>query len=488
MTSFNAECATYNTVGHSALEELEDYEAIDLLLRMAELKEGEYSTNELQDVTRLLGGHTLAILQAGAYIRKFRCKLSNWIEKFANERKALLERRDRRQMQSRYENVYLAFDATATALKALGEEDALDALDLLRIWSMFYFEDLNPDLFRLSWEGQKNLQKRGWLDCAPKSIEAPRRHHVERLPAFLGVGSEKWTSSRLDAAIALLETLYLAKRNLEKRDYSMHPLVHAWARDTQSPEVRKKSWLDTGSLLVTAQAFVPSRTMLIWQGFEYLPSCFSTSSLRSYMSVGVKTALSYGHESIVWPILLACAWTIVAHGVRSEIHNFSKELCESWPSGIEDPMLSVQRALHLERQSPYGRQSTLGHAPDLTTALYPAHEPADHLSVGSIEWWESIAYRVRYFLSQRTVLEESEAHLKTFAKENDIALLTVQRLLLEALEAGTTATEPPELDEEWMALYKHLDKDRTLVLSDNFPPYLAYGFLIWFSKWSVLHS
>jgi hypothetical protein len=271
----------------------------------------------------------------------------------------------------------------------------------------------------------------------------------------------------------------------------MHPLAHAWARDNQTPETQQQSWIDAGCLLVTTQAFLPVTKSLLTEGFIYLPDCFSESCLRSYISVSVKTALSYGHENVVWPILLACTWTMFAHRVQDEFDDFRNQLREMWPVGLQDPMQSIYHALGLEWSK---ERSTLDLAPGTTDDLYACFEQVvakARIEIQELQTTEAFSKLLwlsggRPDLVSRMQLEEAESRLKSDVPENDLALLTIQSLLLQVMagyDEDLATFEGPNFVVPSDSLFDHLNKPWTVVLSDIFPPHLAYIFLICMSDW-----
>lgn len=75
MTSRVTECKQYSTDAFEALGGLEEEDLKELLLKAAELALGLWPaySNQAREVARLLGLHTLALIQAGAYISQGHC-------------------------------------------------------------------------------------------------------------------------------------------------------------------------------------------------------------------------------------------------------------------------------------------------------------------------------------------------------------------------------------------------------------------------------
>ena len=64
-------------------------------------------------------------------------------------------------------------------------------------------------------------------------------------PSLREVGCDSWDAYRLMEAVQLLKALRLVSTNMldGHTRVSMHPLLHAWARDRQSGEEPHASWL-----------------------------------------------------------------------------------------------------------------------------------------------------------------------------------------------------------------------------------------------------
>src|SRR5271170_6137318 len=75
ITTRNQECLNHSTVGHRLLDRLEVEDAITLLLKASGVDEDLWplQQNTAKEAVNLLGLHALAIIQAGAFIRKSLC-------------------------------------------------------------------------------------------------------------------------------------------------------------------------------------------------------------------------------------------------------------------------------------------------------------------------------------------------------------------------------------------------------------------------------
>ena len=93
MTSRIPECRKYSTAKSEALEGLDLVHSTQLLLKAAQVPEESWAscTAQAQDIVRLLGSHTLALIQAGAYIAEGYCRLGQYPKRYLQQRRQLLK-------------------------------------------------------------------------------------------------------------------------------------------------------------------------------------------------------------------------------------------------------------------------------------------------------------------------------------------------------------------------------------------------------------
>jgi tetratricopeptide (TPR) repeat protein len=373
-------CQKYSTLEPEALEGLELLHSTQLLLKAARLPEASWSFHivQAQDIVHLLGSHTLALIQAGAYIADGYCRLPQYAENFRRQRRQLLEHHPA-QEKSRYQNVYATFEASLEGLKHSGDEAGQDALDLLATLSMLHSSPLPLMVFQDAWVGARMVLERdgrvvnsvSFKHAPPRSwrskllrksfkqtcpleirvthrIDALDKEHVSRLPRLLGTQLTEWDDYRLKKASAILTSLSLVTRHhFEGTDgLSMHPLAHAWAKDRLEPMQQQQSWTSTACLFALAR-----RRSHLWRVHEreLLPH------IQSLFSSEPEVISSCGPQKMMLPLLLRCGWVLAAfkdHGrVQILLEIIYRELGitpwtipEQHPSSI---MLTSRAALHL---------------------------------------------------------------------------------------------------------------------------------------------
>jgi hypothetical protein len=280
MTSRFADCKHFSTVGWETLTPLVREECQELLLKAAHIPKEHWKehTDAAESVACLLESHTLALIQAGAYVAKGHCKLSDYPKIFHQQRRRLLEFRPT-QARSRYCDVYTTFEASAEVLSD-------DALQLLGIISVLHFSFLPVSVFESAWVGSQQVvhvasesedglgdlsswdvsQLPGFTDMFDNEtgFDVLNDWHVSQLPSFIGTENNQWDSYHLNEAIYLLESLSLiamAEQNGVSGIF-MHPLAHAWAKDRQEPEAIKHSWVVAGCVIALSVRVSTSRIRL----------------------------------------------------------------------------------------------------------------------------------------------------------------------------------------------------------------------------------
>ncbi|KAI6619942.1 hypothetical protein MCOR14_010313 [Pyricularia oryzae] len=155
LTSRLRECQALSTVGYHELQDLDEANCVKLLLNAAGATSitSSRSDEDIQAakvVIQLLGSHTLALVHAGAYIRKGLCTLSGYPAVYQAQRQRILSFSPS-QLRSRYRSVHATFEASVQTLEQSGEAEAKVALELLAVLSTLHFRDVPLDVFQDAW-------------------------------------------------------------------------------------------------------------------------------------------------------------------------------------------------------------------------------------------------------------------------------------------------------------------------------------------------
>ncbi|KAF7502214.1 hypothetical protein GJ744_006436 [Endocarpon pusillum] len=320
LTSRNPECRrSYSTIGSLQLEGLDEVDAQHLLLSTAEIP-SEQRTRHKEDarcVADLLAHHPLALIQAGAYVARGHCTLSQYPAVYQRQQLRLLQFHSA-QAQSRYRHVYATFEASAQVIESSKEGVAKDALDLLSTISMMSYSELPLPLFEAAW--QRGRQVAGADTEENNEVNHLSSWHVARLMPFMQSGSEAWDSFRMVEACDLLKSLALISTQ-EDSDCTtvivMHPLTHAWAQVRQKGSAQNRYWVSTGSII--ALAWSGSN---IWQTYERKLK----PHLHSWLKKDMKKVFLCGPAMMVARMLYPCG--MILHKMRDdkELDEFLSEM------------------------------------------------------------------------------------------------------------------------------------------------------------------
>ncbi len=330
MTSQISKCKRYSPDANEALEDLKDEDSKELLLKAAEIPKESWSfyNDQAEKVVQLLGSHTLALIQAGAFIAEGHCQLQEYPIVYQRQRERLLSYR-LEQARSRYRDVYATFEASAEMLELSESEAAKDALDLLAILSMLDFAVLPLQIFQSAWDGGREA-----LNTSPEEtseIDDMSRSHALRLHSFLVIEGGEWDDFRLIEASSKLVSLSLViQHDLDgKMGFSMHPLAHAWSKDRQDPKKQHLSWVIAGCVLALSR---PDSMMWRTQERRLLPH------IQSYLNIKIKRVLLFGSEATVGPILLSCGWALEDMRQDLRLSHLLEEIFTELSKNPEEPL------------------------------------------------------------------------------------------------------------------------------------------------------
>ncbi|ERF72190.1 hypothetical protein EPUS_02077 [Endocarpon pusillum Z07020] len=231
MTTRNPECSIHCTVGQELLEKLDVDDAEKLLLKASGIDESQWDVRKpaAANIVQLLGRHALAITQAGAFVRKGLCTLEEYPHEFQHQRQRLL-RFCPDQSRSTYGGVYTTFEVSAQVLEKSSDPQAIDALELLRILAFVHFDRVPILIFRKAWTYAQTIPSNE-ENGLQEDVTFLSHWHVSRLPGFMrSLNSGELDIISLREAVRTLASFSIISIN-ETDDISMHPLVHAWAKD-----------------------------------------------------------------------------------------------------------------------------------------------------------------------------------------------------------------------------------------------------------------
>ena len=237
------ECEEYNTVGSETLEDLEPKLACELLYRATNIAESQWKEKEeaAMAILKTLGSHTLAIIQAGAFIKKGLCSLEQYPTVFKHQQGKLLKFHANQNL-STYGNVYATFEVSAEYLQKSALPEASDALDLLHVMAFMHSSGISETMFQRASEFASALR-----DAEPsegKEGLSLSASHTARLPEYVQGWTGVQNRIRWRQACTVLENLSLVTldKNDESFTISMHSLIHAWAKERQGHHSLCRAW------------------------------------------------------------------------------------------------------------------------------------------------------------------------------------------------------------------------------------------------------
>ena len=251
MTSRLQDCKIHATVGYHEFRNMEEEDAITLLLRAAyEDVEAVDARRAARPIVQALGYLPLALTQAGASIRQKICTLEDYLHVYDSHVYELLKSRPIQSSDSYQYSIYTTWEVTVRRIEDENSENAIDAIQILQTLAFLHFELLPISLFERAWNNIQRWQKslppepiglKIIETCAQLPLFAayPQRlfsmlfgSRQRRLPAILFESGSSWNSFRFREALVMLEKHSLIYRDSgEEETYSTHPMVHSWARD-----------------------------------------------------------------------------------------------------------------------------------------------------------------------------------------------------------------------------------------------------------------
>lgn len=306
LTSRNSVLHDQSTIGFKSLDILGDNDCAKLFEKMVGKPQpagpdtSDETTQDIVQLVRLLGAHTIALIQAGEYIKRRQCTIQQYVERFKESRKKLATY----QPNPVYRSAYATFETSAAFLESSNDERDKDALFLLHLMPMMGNERLTVVLFKATWQAAKLVSAK---EYRPTHELTDASHLLSYLTPFIQVAGiesqDKWDSFRLESAIGILESLSLVRlRSLhgwDEASLTMHPLVRAWAKDRQSPAGTDLALISAGSLLALAsqteqQLMVRYNGDLPYTNDPSLPPFLRVNMTRPY-------SLTYYYDLIVSP-------------------------------------------------------------------------------------------------------------------------------------------------------------------------------------------
>jgi tetratricopeptide (TPR) repeat protein len=260
VTTRNPDFRTHGT-GNIELKGLKEGEALHLLLKRAEIPmPWDVSTeHEGIEISRALGYLALALVQAGTSIFRKICDLKDYLN-FHSHYRSKRRAKSHSTAGARDEDiVYSAFDFSLGYLQTKNTIISHDAVELLNIVGFYHFEHIRVDIFTRAVENRRRalaISTAKSTTARLLNILVTRLQPPHMLPQFLKEDSETLQPYRVREALHELYALSLINYDGKDASFSLHPLVHAWARDRLSPG-EKALWAQVALNTVTESVLLP---------------------------------------------------------------------------------------------------------------------------------------------------------------------------------------------------------------------------------------
>ncbi|KAL2699846.1 hypothetical protein AAEP93_009821 [Penicillium crustosum] len=267
-------------------DKLETEEASDLLLEAAAFPRpwAVPTRSYAARAARILGYLPLALIHAGKAILEKLCSLSDYPEYYErtwNKIRRFRSRSSSRGHEDKYlsnMSVYSSYEMIYLGLESKSDDQSRDALELLKTFSFFYWENIEFDLLtnaasnprreREDARAKKRVAKpvpinprpktwtRTFQDWAATVIEPLTRPSII-LPAVLrDEDDDPFDEDRLRSALSLLVRLGMLTLHDDNNSYWMHPLVHTWVRQRPETSTAEQAvWCQAAATILAQSIF-----------------------------------------------------------------------------------------------------------------------------------------------------------------------------------------------------------------------------------------
>ncbi|KAJ7463359.1 hypothetical protein FB451DRAFT_1180451 [Mycena latifolia] len=262
---------------HSAVSDMEEQDAVDLLLRSAAQDTTDDTKASATQIVKVLWYMPLAIIQAGAFISKSG-NLGSYLELYHHNKTRLLTERPGQTHDNYMWTVYTTWQISF-------EQLSQEAQTFLKLCSFLHYQGISQDIF-------KNATDYRFEPSSSSKEELKMALSV--LSHFLGA-SGVWDPFCFVDVMNELRAYSLINFDSEKNMLSIHPLVHEWTRSTLSDEIYRQcraaiagmslAALSEQDLNVASQWMLPNIDFLMKSSLNGLPD-FTHQYGKVYMFAG----------------------------------------------------------------------------------------------------------------------------------------------------------------------------------------------------------
>lgn len=269
ITTRNPSHKIYGNVGPGSFEfhGMNDDDASALLLRTAQLAQpwDADSSSWATKITRKLGSLALALIHAGAAIRTGLCTLKDYLSFYDQDweriRRTWRPSLDSSDLDEDYMSAHTTYEVSYRGIEGKGTESSEDAIQLLKMLSFFHFKNIRFDILTnaiVNCEIEKVQQEKADLEESNRVSGWYQRYNYLRmsllkiimsdrsppaLPRFIREGRELRAVDvpRVRYALKELTQMSLITYHESNDSYSLHPLVHRWARQRPAMSTKEQA-------------------------------------------------------------------------------------------------------------------------------------------------------------------------------------------------------------------------------------------------------
>ena len=258
----NPDFRIHATAGAVEFTGLKEREALLLLLRSAAISEPWDTAIEKTGnaITNTLGYLALALVQAGALMLQRICEMKDYLRFYHEHRRELKARSATQDISDENQfTIYATFDLSLNSLEQRRSGASADASQLLSIVAFFHFEHIRVDIFTRALNNRLKI-----LEGAPSRSFVGRMWSAFRdrmqppfvLPDFLRQTAPRANTYRIKRALHDLHSFSLISFDGRDESFSLHPVVHSWARDRLA-EGLQKLWAHIALSVLTEAIQLP---------------------------------------------------------------------------------------------------------------------------------------------------------------------------------------------------------------------------------------
>jgi tetratricopeptide (TPR) repeat protein len=304
LTTRNPNNVVHATIGEASFRELEEEDAITLLLKAARQPGAEDYKDIRQrqlarPITAALGYLAIAIIHAGATIRRRLYTLESYLRVYEKE---LMNQKLLPSANPSERSIATTYEIPFGETMKRTDLAAVDATQILQIFAFLHFQQIPATIFRRAWSNLQNTlipEPNGpsrmfdfWFRSSQKDKHGTKTGN-QNVPALLD--QVTWDDRRLQDALAVLYDLSFIYYDNTKQMCWMHPMIRLWARSRLSLE-EQKHWLEIATNLLAysiSPAYEPAGRDFRRSLIPHIAACLQTRQSAA-QSLGFSSKIYQG--------------------------------------------------------------------------------------------------------------------------------------------------------------------------------------------------